>query len=144
MFGGGGLAQRAARRSKLPLDEMRLYTEVTGVADAERLPEDPPEEGAFVHGLLLEGASWHAERAMLADAVGPQRLPLPVVHLHAVERAQLPTHPVRGAPAAPLPPTRRGRIYCERDTYRGGYLGSVRSTPPHPCGRSARGRHSPN
>lgn len=52
-----------ARRRGLPLDNMSLDTHVTKmrkVADATALGIYP-EDGAFVHGLLMEGARWTDE-----------------------------------------------------------------------------------
>lgn len=52
--------QVTARKNKLPLDNMSLDTHVTRmrkVTDATTLALYP-EDGIFVHGLLIEGARW--------------------------------------------------------------------------------------
>lgn len=52
--------QVTARRNKLPLDNMSLDTYVTKMsspADAIALGTYP-EDGAYIHGLLMEGARW--------------------------------------------------------------------------------------
>ncbi|MGH0147354.1 UNVERIFIED_CONTAM: hypothetical protein FKN15_010682 [Acipenser sinensis] len=50
---------------------------------------DPPQEGMFVYGIYLWGVSWHKTEAELLDAP-PRRgpVPLPVIHLHCMPRAE--------------------------------------------------------
>lgn len=50
-------AQVTARQSSLPLDKMTIETHVTTMTSPEQVQE-PPADGAFVHGLFLEGARW--------------------------------------------------------------------------------------
>lgn len=51
------LLQVTARQSGLPLDKMTIETHVTTMTSPEQVQE-PPADGAFVHGLFLEGARW--------------------------------------------------------------------------------------
>ena len=64
------LNQVTARKNKLPLDNMSLDTFVTRmyrVTDALVLGVYP-EDGVFVHGLLMEGARWTDEEESVDDA----------------------------------------------------------------------------
>lgn len=50
------IMQSMARRNEWPLDKMTLQCDVT-----KRNREDftsPPREGAYIHGLFMEGARW--------------------------------------------------------------------------------------
>lgn len=61
--------QVTARKNKLPLDNMSLDTYVTRM-DRPQLAstnEVYPEDGVFVHGLLLEGARWTDEEESADD-----------------------------------------------------------------------------
>ncbi len=50
------IMQQMARKNEWPLDKMALQCDVT-----KKSKEDmggPPREGAYVHGLYMEGARW--------------------------------------------------------------------------------------
>ena len=100
------IKQVTARKRKLPLDGMSLDTHVTRMnraADA-MMQASYPEDGIFVHGLLIEGARWtdEEESSELVYTVGStpcagflteSRLkqlltPMPVIYVKAV-----PVHP---------------------------------------------------
>lgn len=49
--------QTAARRNGWALDRTALVTEVTRKTAVDQI-DGPPRDGAYVHGLWLEGASW--------------------------------------------------------------------------------------
>lgn len=51
------IMQNTARQKVLPLDNMALQTNVTLFKGAEEVP-GPAENGAYVHGFVLEGAAW--------------------------------------------------------------------------------------
>ena len=58
--------QTVARRNDWPLDKIVLVTEVT-----KKVPEQlegPSREGAYVHGLTLEGARWDEKLGALEDS----------------------------------------------------------------------------
>lgn len=58
--------QTTARRNDWPLDKTVLVTEVT-----KKLPEQldsQSRDGAFVHGLTLEGARWDEKSGMLEES----------------------------------------------------------------------------
>ena len=48
--------QSTARKNELPLDKMSLACEVTKKNKEEM--QAPPREGAYIHGLFMEGARW--------------------------------------------------------------------------------------
>ncbi|NXK67744.1 DYH9 protein, partial [Sylvietta virens] len=100
--------QTAARRNKWPLDRMVLQCDVT-----KRSREDfasAPREGAYVHGLFMEGARWDAQAGTLADARLQELTPaMPVLFLRAVPGDKQDT---RGLYPCPLYKTRqRGPTY---------------------------------
>jgi len=63
--------QTTARRNDWPLDKTGILTEVT-----KKTPDQidgPPRDGAYVHGLFLEGARWD-EKAGVLDESKPKEL----------------------------------------------------------------------
>lgn len=69
--------QTTARRNDWPLDKTVVLTEVT-----KKTPEQidgPSRDGAYIHGLTLEGARWD-EKAGVLDDSRPKELfcPMPV------------------------------------------------------------------
>ncbi|NXC86603.1 DYH9 protein, partial [Cercotrichas coryphoeus] len=75
--------QTAARKNKWPLDTMTLQCDVT-----KKSREDfasAPREGAYVHGLFMEGARWDVQAGSIADARLQELTPaMPVVFIRAV------------------------------------------------------------
>ena len=58
--------QTTARKNDWPLDKTVLITEVT-----KKLPEQldgPSKDGAYVHGLTLEGARWDEKSGILEES----------------------------------------------------------------------------
>jgi len=97
------IKQVTARKRKLPLDSMSMDTHVTRMyraADA-LMHATYPEDGIFVHGLLMEGARWTDEEESsdhvytvgstvcaghLTDSRLKQLLtPMPVIYVKAVQ-----------------------------------------------------------
>lgn len=76
------IMQASARKNNLPLDKMRLLTEVTKKKEEEittaRL------EGAYVSGLFLEGARWDRPSGQLANAKKDLYNRMPVMYIKAV------------------------------------------------------------
>jgi len=69
-----------ARANKLPLDVMRFSTEVT-TKRAEDCTEYPAE-GAYIHGLTMEGARWDVKAGLLADSLPKElRFLMPVLRV---------------------------------------------------------------
>uniref|UniRef100_A0A7N6A444 Dynein heavy chain 9, axonemal n=1 Tax=Anabas testudineus TaxID=64144 RepID=A0A7N6A444_ANATE len=77
------IMQAMARRNEWPLDSMGLQCDVT-----KKNREDfssPPREGAYVHGLYMEGARWDTQTGMIVDARLKELTPtMPVIFIRAV------------------------------------------------------------
>ena len=72
--------QNTARRNKWDLNKAVLHTEVTR-KHAEEI-DTPSRDGAYVHGLFLEGAGWDWITATLTDSVLKElHPPMPVLFL---------------------------------------------------------------
>ncbi|KAI4877932.1 hypothetical protein NFI96_006510, partial [Prochilodus magdalenae] len=80
--------QSIARRNKWPLDKTTLCVDVT-----KKTKDDyghPPREGAYIHGLYMEGARWDISAGVLAEAVLKDLTPaMPVLYVRAVPADQL-------------------------------------------------------
>ncbi|XP_032902051.1 dynein heavy chain 11, axonemal [Amblyraja radiata] len=60
------IMQSMARKNEWPLDKMCLTVDIT-----KKNKEDyghPPREGAYIHGLFLEGAKWDIQNGIIAEA----------------------------------------------------------------------------
>ena len=75
--------QTTARRNDWPLDKTVVLTEVTK-KQVDQI-EAPSRDGAFIHGLTLEGARWDDKTGVLDDSK-PKELfcPMPVILIKAV------------------------------------------------------------
>jgi len=71
---------------KWALDDIVYHTEVTHYNNADNVKSSPPE-GAYVHGLFLEGCGWSKENSQVVESE-PKTLyvPLPVLHVTAMLR----------------------------------------------------------
>ena len=69
-----------ARANQLPLDVMAFMTEVTKVTPQEI--DKYSEEGAYIHGLTMEGARWDVQEGTVKDS-NPKELRclLPVINV---------------------------------------------------------------
>ena len=77
------VAQSAARKNGWPLDQTILTVEVTKKQENEI--DAPPREGAYIHGLFLEGARWDSKMNSLNEAFLKELYPqLPVIFVKAV------------------------------------------------------------
>ncbi|NXO09419.1 DYH9 protein, partial [Oriolus oriolus] len=102
------IMQTTARRNKWPLDKLTLQCDVT-----KKSREDfasAPREGAYVHGLFMEGARWDAQAGIIADARLKELTPaMPVMFIKAIPDDKQDT---RGVYPCPLYKTRqRGPTY---------------------------------
>ncbi|NXH81703.1 DYH9 protein, partial [Edolisoma coerulescens] len=100
--------QTTARKNKWPLDKMTLQCDVT-----KKSREDfasAPREGAYIHGLFMEGARWDAQTGIITDARLKELTPaMPVVFIKAIPADKQDT---RGMYPCPLYKTRqRGPTY---------------------------------
>ncbi|KFV50849.1 Dynein heavy chain 9, axonemal, partial [Gavia stellata] len=77
------IMQSTARKNEWPLDKMALQCDVT-----KKNREDfasPPREGAYVHGLFMEGARWDAQTGIITDARLKELTPaMPVIFIKAI------------------------------------------------------------
>ncbi|XP_062848433.1 dynein axonemal heavy chain 11 [Trichomycterus rosablanca] len=80
--------QTVARKNKWPLDKTALCVDVT-----KKSRDDyghPPREGAYIHGLYLEGARWDVGAGALSEAVLKDLNPLmPVLYVRAAPADEL-------------------------------------------------------
>ncbi|NXB29064.1 DYH9 protein, partial [Eulacestoma nigropectus] len=102
------IMQTTARKNKWPLDKMTLQCDVT-----KKSREDfasAPREGAYVHGLFMEGARWDAQTGIITDARLKELTPaMPVMFIKAIPADKQDT---RGMYPCPLYKTRqRGPTY---------------------------------
>ncbi|XP_041078235.1 dynein heavy chain 9, axonemal-like [Polyodon spathula] len=77
------IMQSMARKNEWPLDKMCLQCDVT-----KKNREDfssPPREGAYVHGLFMEGARWDTQTGIMTDArLKELTPPMPVIFIKAI------------------------------------------------------------
>uniref|UniRef100_A0A3B1KJE1 Dynein axonemal heavy chain 11 n=1 Tax=Astyanax mexicanus TaxID=7994 RepID=A0A3B1KJE1_ASTMX len=82
------IMQSIARKNNWPLDRMALCVDVT-----RKTKDDyghPPREGAYVHGLYIDGARWDCSAGVLSEAVLKDLTPaMPVLYIRAVPADQL-------------------------------------------------------
>ena len=83
------IMQTTSREKILPLDNMSLQTNVTLMKTAEEV-QAYPENGAYVHGFILEGAAWEhgapGQEGYLIEQKPKELHPrLPVVNVISVE-----------------------------------------------------------
>ncbi|XP_030605544.1 dynein heavy chain 11, axonemal [Archocentrus centrarchus] len=75
--------QSIARKNQWPLDKMTLTVDVT-----KKMKDDfghPPREGAYIHGLFMEGARWDTQAGIITEAVLRDLTPaMPVLYVRAV------------------------------------------------------------
>ncbi|KAG7242136.1 hypothetical protein INR49_024182, partial [Caranx melampygus] len=75
--------QSIARKNQWPLDKMTLTVDVT-----KKTKDDfghPPREGAYIHGLFMDGARWDTQSGVISEAVLRDLSPaMPVLYVRAV------------------------------------------------------------
>ncbi|KAI3360460.1 hypothetical protein L3Q82_002355 [Scortum barcoo] len=75
--------QSIARKNQWPLDKMTLTVDVT-----KKTKDDfghPPREGAYIHGLFMEGARWDTQSGVISEAVLRDLTPpMPVLYVRAL------------------------------------------------------------
>ncbi|XP_030057583.1 dynein axonemal heavy chain 11 [Microcaecilia unicolor] len=76
------IMQSIARKNEWPLDKMCLTVDVT-----KKTKEDyghPPREGAYIHGLFMEGARWDIQSGVIIEARLKDLAPaMPVIFVRA-------------------------------------------------------------
>lgn len=77
------IMQQMARKNEWPLDRMCLQCDVT-----KKNKEDmggPPREGAYIHGMFMEGARWDIQTGMINEArLKELAPPMPVMFIKAI------------------------------------------------------------
>ncbi|XP_016077900.1 PREDICTED: dynein heavy chain 9, axonemal [Miniopterus natalensis] len=77
------IMQSMARKNEWPLDQMALQCDVTKKNREEF--RSPPREGAYIHGLFMEGARWDAQAGVITEAkLKDLTPPMPVVFVKAI------------------------------------------------------------
>lgn len=77
------IMQQTARKNEWPLDKMCLLTDVTKKQKDEIT--SAPREGAYVHGLFMEGARWDTQIGSIGDSKLKELFPvIPVVFIKAI------------------------------------------------------------
>ncbi|XP_045680245.1 dynein axonemal heavy chain 9 isoform X1 [Phyllostomus hastatus] len=77
------IMQSMARKNEWPLDQMALQCDVTKKNREEF--RSPPREGAYVHGLFMEGARWDAQAGVITEAkLKDLTPPMPVMFIKAL------------------------------------------------------------
>ncbi|XP_042345657.1 dynein axonemal heavy chain 11 [Plectropomus leopardus] len=75
--------QSIARKNQWSLDKMTLTVDIT-----KKTKDDfghPPREGAYIHGLFMEGARWDIHSGLISEAVLRDLTPaMPVLYVRAV------------------------------------------------------------
>ncbi|XP_066247509.1 dynein beta chain, ciliary [Euwallacea similis] len=77
------IMQSTARRNELPLDKMCLQCDVTKKQKDEFT--SAPRDGAYVHGLHMEGARWDVQAGIIMDSKLKELYPsMPVINIRAI------------------------------------------------------------
>ncbi|KAM9002992.1 dynein axonemal heavy chain 9 [Sarcophilus harrisii] len=77
------IMQSMAHKNEWPLDKMALQCEVTKKSQEDF--SSPPREGAYVHGLFMEGACWDIQAGIITEArLKDLTPPMPVIFIRAI------------------------------------------------------------
>ena len=77
------IMQSTARKNELPLDKMCLTCEVTKKQPGE--VQQNMREGAYIHGLFMEGARWDINLGTIAESALKDLYPsMPVMYIRAI------------------------------------------------------------
>ncbi|XP_043471037.1 dynein beta chain, ciliary [Leptopilina heterotoma] len=77
------IMQSTARRHELPLDKMCLQCDVTKKNKEEFT--SAPRDGAYVHGIFMEGARWDVQAGIIVDSRPKELFPImPVINIRAI------------------------------------------------------------
>uniref|UniRef100_A0A8C8ZVZ0 Dynein axonemal heavy chain 9 n=1 Tax=Prolemur simus TaxID=1328070 RepID=A0A8C8ZVZ0_PROSS len=91
------IMQSTARKNEWPLDQMALQCDVTKKNREEF--RSPPREGAYVHGLFMEGARWDTQAGTITEAkLKDLTPPMPVMFIRAIPADKQDRHRVYSCP----------------------------------------------
>jgi dynein heavy chain len=77
------IMQTTARKNEWPLDRMVLTVDVTKKSKEEIMAA--PREGAYIHGMFMEGARWDVGTGMIQESFLKDLTPaMPVIYIKAV------------------------------------------------------------
>ncbi|XP_063655079.1 dynein axonemal heavy chain 9 isoform X4 [Pan troglodytes] len=77
------IMQSTARKNEWPLDQMALQCDMTKKNREEF--RSPPREGAYIHGLFMEGACWDTQAGIITEAkLKDLTPPMPVMFIKAI------------------------------------------------------------
>ncbi|KAJ8682461.1 hypothetical protein QAD02_018253 [Eretmocerus hayati] len=77
------IMQSTARRHELPLDKMCLQCDVTKKNKEEFTTA--PRDGAYVHGIFMEGARWDVQAGIIVESKPKELFPImPVMNIRAI------------------------------------------------------------
>jgi dynein heavy chain len=90
--------QTTARKRGWPLDDVVTFTDPTTMDWEEA--DQQPEEGAFVHGLYIEGARWDRDAGEIRDSFLRDLTPqMPILHVIAIPRTEVKLEGYHDTPA---------------------------------------------
>ncbi|KAL3316100.1 Dynein heavy chain 9, axonemal [Cichlidogyrus casuarinus] len=78
------IMQQMARKNEWPLDRMALQCDVTKKNNKEDF-SSPPREGAYIHGMYMEGARWDTQTNIIAESRMKELAPaMPIIFIKAI------------------------------------------------------------
>lgn len=91
------IMQQMARKNEWPLDRMTLQCDVTKKSREDMV--GPPREGAYVHGLFIEGAHWDIQTGMISEArLKELAPPMPIIFIKAIPVDRMETRNIYECP----------------------------------------------